>query len=410
MRAGFEDPNTATVTPAVEDATVPAKEIKDVEASAAAAAAVENSDPNAPGSTFEQVNVMHSEAVVKAAASEEVPHGEAREIVAIEAAAMHSKFENEHKTGILSLITDVPAPNLLLGEIKKREVPEAIKAAIDVAHKEGYVVREMTEHERVMAHYQDLAAGSIYQKLMIPLKMLSYGIYGPDGKERVVRAHGAETDEIKTLHAVAHKYDDRAELVFRQLQMMTSVIASFSHGSNDVANAMGPFSTILGVYNCDIVKTGANAGACLGQCLPNAPGVTTCKVASAANGWETPDWILAWGGISIGIGFIVYGYHLMRSLGNNLTYHSPSRGYAMEMGAAITVLLASRIGLPISTTQCITGATMAIGMMNGLNGVNWRRFASIFGSWVVTMPLVGIYSGLLFAFIAGSPSFRNPSA
>ena len=81
----------------------------------------------------------------------------------------------------------------------------------------------------------------------------------------------------------------------------------------------------------------------------------------------------------------------------------------MEFGAAIIVLLASRIGLPISTTQCITGATMAVGLMNGASGVNWRRFATIFGSWLVTMPFVGIYSGLLYAFMASNPTLKNPT-
>ena len=103
--------------------------------------------------------------------------------------------------------------------------------------------------------------------------------------------------------------------------------------------------------------------------------------SSALQGWPTYDWILAFGGLSIGLGFLLYGYHLMRSLGNNLTSHSPSRGYCMEFGASITVLIASRIGLPISTTQCITGATIAIGMLSGINAVNWRRFGAIFFSW-----------------------------
>ena len=98
----------------------------------------------------------------------------------------------------------------------------------------------------------------------------------------------------------------------------------------------------------------------------------------------------------------------MRSLGNNLTYHSPSRAYCMELGAAIIVLLASRVGLPISTTQCITGATIFVGLLNGVRGVNWPRFGQIFFSWVVTMPIVGIYSGLLFLFLASNPSFRYP--
>ena len=120
--------------------------------------------------------------------------------------------------------------------------------------------------------------------------------------------------------------------------------------------------------------------------------------------------MLAVGGIMLGIGFCTYGFHLMRTLGNSLTYHSPSRGYCMEMGAAITVIIASRIGLPISTTQCITGATMAVGLLNGARGVNWKRFRTIFMSWIITMPIVGIASGLIFLFLASNPNFRRPSA
>jgi sodium-dependent phosphate transporter len=272
----------------------------------------------------------------------------------------------------------------------------------------------------VWDHYKkSLSAAGIMGHLMFPVRACLYGVYGPGGKERIVRAHNADSQHIQDLHNMARKYDDRAELVFRQLQMLTSIIACFSHGSNDVANAMGPFSTILGVYNCDILKTGdartastkapnnMKVGTCVGEFLPNT---SPQAYASATAGWATPDWILAFGGIGIGLGFLVYGYHLMRVLGNNLTYHSPSRGYCMEFGAAVTVLLATRIGLPISTTQCITGATMAIGLMSGLRGVNWKKFGSIFLSWLVTMPLVGIYAGLLFAFMAGSPTFRSPSA
>ena len=143
----------------------------------------------------------------------------------------------------------------------------------------------------------------------------------------------------------------------------------------------------------------------------------------------------------IGLGFCTYGFHLMRSLGNNLTcvilaptatradkctphlfssplpppppnarYHSPSRGYCMEMGASIVVIIASRIGLPISTTQCITGATMAVGLLNGARGVNWKRFFNIFLSWLFTMPITGIFAGLLFEFLASNPTFNAPKA
>ncbi len=129
-----------------------------------------------------------------------------------------------------------------------------------------------------------------------------------------------------------------------------------------------------------------------------------------AKSYAVADWMLAMGGAFICLGFLTYGFHLMRSLGNGICYHSPSRGYSMEFGAAITVLLASKLGIPVSTTQCITGATIAVGMMSGIRSVNWRRCLTIFGSWLVTVPVVALYSGLLFSFIAYSPTVRSPGA
>jgi len=303
----------------------------------------------------------------------------------LEVDAQHKYDMAEAKAGgVLALLAAAPAPNLLLAEVTAKPIPAVIKAAMDVATEEGYVIRPMEESELVRAAWaKDIKEQGVMGMLMMPVKFLTYGIFGADGGARTVRAYKADTDEIKDLHGAAFRYDDRTELVFRQLQMITSLIASFAHGSNDVANAMGPLSAIIGVYWCTI----RSDGTCQGDPLPNT---TPAKNASATNGWATPDWLLAVGGIMIGLGFTVYGYHLMRSLGNNLTYHSPSRGYCMEFGASVTVLFASRIGLPISTTQAITGATVAIGLLNGLRGVNWKRFATIFFSWFITMPIVGI--------------------
>jgi phosphate/sulfate permease len=362
--------------------------------------ALENPSTEVPGS---------DSAPADAPAPTKAPETKFASLTDLEVDAQHKYDMADVKAGgVLALLAAAPAPNLLLAEVTAKPVPAVIKAAMDVATEEGYVIRPMEESELVRAAWaKDLKEQGVMGMLYMPFKFLTFGIFGPDGGDRTVRAYKADTEEIKALHATAFRYDDRTELVFRQLQMITSLIASFAHGSNDVANAMGPFSAILGVYWCNIQTSGSTAGQCLGDPLPNTAGN---KPASAANGWATPDWLLAVGGIMIGLGFTVYGYHLMRSLGNNLTYHSPSRGYCMEFGAAVTVLLASRIGLPISTTQAITGATIAIGLLNGLRGINWMKFATIFASWCITMPIVGIYAGLIFAFIAGSPSLRNPAA
>jgi PiT family inorganic phosphate transporter len=97
----------------------------------------------------------------------------------------------------------------------------------------------------------------------------------------------------------------------------------------------------------------------------------------------TPVWFLVVAGLLLGLGFWFYGYHIMRALGNKITQMSPTRGYSIELGAAITVLLASRLGLPVSTTQCLTGAALGVALMNyDLGAVNWRQLAFIFMGWV----------------------------
>lgn len=95
---------------------------------------------------------------------------------------------------------------------------------------------------------------------------------------------------------------------------------------------------------------------------------------------------------------------MMRSLGNKLTKTSPTRGYSMELGAAITVLFASRLGLPVSTTQCITGAIVGVAMTNGdVRSLNWKQFGKIFLGWVLTVPAAGLISGLLMAMALNTP-------
>jgi sodium-dependent phosphate transporter len=96
----------------------------------------------------------------------------------------------------------------------------------------------------------------------------------------------------------------------------------------------------------------------------------------------------------------------MRSLGNKLTKTSPTRGYSMELGAAITVLLASRLGLPVSTTQCITGAIVGVDLTNGDNkSLNWRQLGKILLGWVLTVPAAGLVSGLLMAMALDAPDW-----
>ncbi|KAG0366863.1 Na+/Pi symporter, partial [Gamsiella multidivaricata] len=191
--------------------------------------------------------------------------------------------------------------------------------------------------------------------------------------------HGL-TQEINTthdentmaVHANATKFDHNTERLFSAVQVITACFTSFAHGSNDVANAIGPLATIYYIWenaNIDVKK---------------AP---------------VPVWILAFGGLAIDIGLMTYGYHVMRTLGNKMTYMSPTRGFSAEMGTSITILTCSKLSLPVSSTHCITGATTAIGLLSGggFKSLNWRLLLGVFASWIMTLPAAGLTSGTFFA-------------
>ncbi|KAJ5474774.1 phosphate transporter [Penicillium sp. IBT 31633x] len=183
--------------------------------------------------------------------------------------------------------------------------------------------------------------------------------------------------DLEKTHAHSTHYDNETEYMFSFLQILTACTAAFTHGANDVANAVGPYATIYSIW-----QSGALEGA-------KTP---------------VPMWILVFGGAGIAIGIWTYGYHIMSFLGNRLTLHSPSRGFTMELGAAIAVIIATRLKLPVSTTQCITGATVGVGLCNGTwRTINWRMVAWIYMGWIITLPCAGIISGCLVGIIVNAP-------
>ncbi|KAL5341987.1 phosphate transporter [Aspergillus crustosus] len=183
--------------------------------------------------------------------------------------------------------------------------------------------------------------------------------------------------DLEMVHAHADHFENRAEYMFSFLQVLTASTASFAHGANDLSNAVGPYATIYSVW-----KNGSLEGS---------------KTA-------VPYWILAFGGVALVIGLWTYGYNLMRNLGNRITLHSPSRGFTMELGSAITIIMATKLKLPVSTTQCITGATVGVGLCNGTyKTINWRMVAWIYMGWIITLPVTGIISGCLVGIIINAP-------
>ncbi|KAG8820946.1 Na+/Pi symporter [Serendipita sp. 399] len=200
--------------------------------------------------------------------------------------------------------------------------------------------------------------------------------HDPASEQSTAKTNPYLTGNLKDMHARATHYDNKAEYLYSFLQVMTAMTASFAHGSNDVSNAMGPLATIYLIWS-------------------------TATLSSTA---PVPIWVLVFGGSAIVIGLWTYGYHIMRNLGNRLTLHSPSRGFSMELGAALTVVLATRLALPISTTQCIVGATVGVGLCTGdIKAINWRMVAWIYLGWFITLPCTALIAGCLMGIIINAP-------
>ncbi|MDR8522433.1 MULTISPECIES: inorganic phosphate transporter [Shewanella] len=164
------------------------------------------------------------------------------------------------------------------------------------------------------------------------------------------------------------------EKVFAILMVVTACCMAFAHGSNDVANAIGPLAAVVSV-----VESG-------GQINNTAPLV-----------W----WILPLGAIGIVMGLAIFGQRVMQTIGKNITHLTPSRGFAAELAAASTVVIASGTGLPISTTQTLVGAVLGVGMARGIAAINIGVVRNIVVSWVVTLPAGAGLSIMFFFMIKG---------
>lgn len=161
------------------------------------------------------------------------------------------------------------------------------------------------------------------------------------------------------------------ERVFGILMMFTACAMAFAHGSNDVANAVGPLAAVVGVVNS-------------GGLVAGKTGI--------------PAWILLLGALGIVAGLVMYGHKVIATIGNNITELTPSRGFAATLAAAITVVIASGTGLPISTTHTLVGAVLGVGLARGVSALNLRMVNTIFISWIVTLP-AGATLAIIFFFI-----------
>lgn len=162
----------------------------------------------------------------------------------------------------------------------------------------------------------------------------------------------------KIEQTVSHSEYVAVEKIFSYLQIISAALMAFAHGANDVANAIGPLAAAIGTLTT---------------------GVIAMQLA-------IPPWILALGGGGIIIGLATWGWRVIETIGKKITELTPTRGFVAEFGAATTILVASRLGMPISTTHTLVGAVLGVGLARGIEALNLGMTRDIVISWIVTVP------------------------
>jgi len=226
----------------------------------------------------------------------------------------------------------------------------------------GFIISLVTMFKGLKHLDIDLTAGMSF--LVAVLFGLALAFVGWLMIRRVVVDPGADRD----FHYAS------VEKVFVPMMLFTACAMAFAHGSNDVANGIGPLAAVV-----SIVQSGG-------------------EVAQKA---ALPLWILVLGGTGIVVGLATMGYRVMQTIGTNITELTPSRGYCATLAAAATVVLASRTGLPVSTTHIAVGAVIGVGLARGIGAIDLRVIGGIVVSWVVTLPAGGILAALIFFTLKG---------
>mmetsp|Transcript_1510 Transcript_1510/g.3256 ORF Transcript_1510/g.3256 Transcript_1510/m.3256 type:complete len:659 (-) Transcript_1510:114-2090(-) len=197
---------------------------------------------------------------------------------------------------------------------------------------------------------------------------------------RDLHAESMDADGVRAMHDDAEKFPAKTEKFFTYLQVVSAAFDSLAHGANDVANSVGPLAAIWGIHEAGEINS---------------------KV-------DVPLWVLVLGGVGISSGLIMYGYNVIMAIGIKLAKITPSRGFSIEMGSSIVVIIGSNLGIPLSTTHCQVGATVGVGMCEarGLStatkGVNWKLMGKVVVMWVATLAFAGICSASLYGFLAST--------
>jgi PiT family inorganic phosphate transporter len=194
--------------------------------------------------------------------------------------------------------------------------------------------------------------------LVLPLSIVA----GVGGKALLLRLGGMECKWVRGTDI------EKVNCVFSYIQIATACYVAYAHGSNDVANAVGPLAAIY-----SIVRTG-----------------------TVSMSVEVPMWMLALGGIAIGGGLLVLGAKVMETIGGKITEITPVRGFCAEFGAATTILVCSHMGLPISTTHVLVGSVIGVGFARGMGMLDLRVVRNIVSSWLTTLPFTIVLAMIFY--------------
>jgi len=178
-----------------------------------------------------------------------------------------------------------------------------------------------------------------------------------------------EDETIAEIHRRAEVFDPRTENVFKYLQVFSAICVIFAHGAGEVGYMAGPLCAIWDIIN-------------------------TNKIQSSVS---SPIWIIVIGASGLVVGLATYGYKVTQAVGIKLSKITATRGFSAELATSFVIMIASQYGLPTSSSQCITGGILGVGLIEGMGGVNWRFFGQTVASWLITILFMGFGTAALFS-------------
>ncbi len=234
-------------------------------------------------------------------------------------------------------------------------------------------IQPVQVEERVLIR-QPLAVEKNLSKVLIRLNKAASAASGEikerlDGMINDLEATRKEVEKGMEVERGSGEYKT-VQRIFVYLQIMSAAFVAFAHGANDVANAIGPLAAVIAIVQS---------------------GQVVLKTA-------VPVWLLGLGGVGIVLGLATWGWRVMLTIGKKITELTPTRGFTAEFSAALTILFASKLGLPISTTHTLVGAVLGVGLARGIGALNLRVVLDIVISWVITVP-VGAIGAIIFFYI-----------